>query len=101
MVNGESWERKQARVRFSKSRFTIHHSQLPVRVCYNSRVTPPPRSFRLCLPWALLLFAACLWLDTRHNDFPFFYHRDEPDKVSQVIRGEWNFHHPALMLATV
>ena len=47
---------------------------------------------------ALLLFASTLWLDTRENGFPFFYHPDEPDKVDQLITGKWNFHHPLLML---
>ena len=49
---------------------------------------------------ALLLFACTLWLDTRQNGFPFFYHPDEPDKVGQLIDGKWNFHHPLLMLGT-
>ena len=49
---------------------------------------------------ALLLFAAALWLDTRQNAFPFFYHPDEPDKVDQLITGKWNFHHPLLMLGS-
>ena len=49
---------------------------------------------------AALLFAATLWLDTRQNGFPFFYHPDEPDKVDQLITGKWNFHHPLLMLGT-
>ena len=58
---------------------------------------------RALLPLALaamLLFAATLWLDTRRNDFPFFYHKDEPLKVDQLITGKWNFHHPFLMLGT-
>ncbi len=46
----------------------------------------------------MLLFAATLWLDTRQNGFPFFYHGDEPDKIAQLINGRWNFHHPLLML---
>jgi GNAT superfamily N-acetyltransferase len=49
---------------------------------------------------ALLLFASTVWLDSRRNDFPFFYHPDEPDKVGQLIEGKWNFHHPLLMLGT-
>ncbi len=49
---------------------------------------------------ALLLFAAAVALDTRRNDFPFFYHPDEPDKVGQLIDAKWNFHHPLLMLGT-
>lgn len=56
-------------------------------------------------PWGLvlamaLLFAATLWLDSRANRFPFFYHPDEPDKVNQLITGKWNFHHPLLMLGS-
>jgi hypothetical protein len=65
----------------------------------NSAVASP--GSRRLLPLALaglLIFAATLWLDTRQNTFPFFYHPDEPDKVDQLITGKWNFHHPLLML---
>jgi hypothetical protein len=48
--------------------------------------------------WSLALFIAVLWLDTRHNDFPYFYHPDEGVKVEQVRTGNWNFHHPMLLL---
>lgn len=48
--------------------------------------------------WAFVLFAACLFVYTRHNQFPYFYHPDEPGKVEQVLTGEWNFHHPMLLL---
>ena len=58
-----------------------------------------PRTFWL-VAWALGLFAACLALDTRHNAFPYFYHPDESTKVNQVLSGEWNFHHPMLLLST-
>ena len=57
-----------------------------------------PRVFWLA-GWALALFAACLALDTRHNGFPYFYHPDESAKVDQVLTGEWNFHHPMLLLS--
>ena len=63
--------------------------------------TAAAEPFRRLLPLALaaaLLFAAALWLDTRQNGFPFFYHKDEPLKVDQLITGKWNFHHPFLML---
>jgi hypothetical protein len=66
-------------------------------------MNPPislPADSRRLLAWALLLFAACLALDARHRDFPFFYHPDEPGKVEQVLKGDWNFHHPMLLLAT-
>jgi 4-amino-4-deoxy-L-arabinose transferase-like glycosyltransferase len=58
-----------------------------------------PTLAKFRVPLALALFVCCLWLYTRHNDFPFFYHPDEPDKARQIIDGQWNFHHPALMLA--
>lgn len=48
--------------------------------------------------WAVALFAATLTLNTRHNDFPYFYHPDEAEKVRQVMTGDWNFHHPMLLL---
>ena len=49
---------------------------------------------------ALLLFAASLALNTRTNRFPYFRHPDEPDKAQQILDGEWNYHHPMLLLAT-
>lgn len=49
--------------------------------------------------WALVLFAATLTLDLRHNRFPYFYHPDEPGKVDQVLNKRWNFHHPMLLLS--
>lgn len=48
--------------------------------------------------WTVALFAATLTLNTRHNKFPYFYHPDEAEKVRQVMTGEWNFHHPMLLL---
>ncbi len=50
------------------------------------------------IAWVLVLFAATLALHTRGNTFPYFYHPDEPGKVEQVMTGEWNFHHPMLLL---
>ena len=58
-----------------------------------------PRTLWL-VAWALALFAAGLALDTRHHGFPFFYHPDESAKVDQILTGEWNFHHPMLLLST-
>ena len=49
---------------------------------------------------AAVLFAGALALNTRHNDFPFSYHPDEPGKVGQIIKGSRNFHHPLLLLST-
>lgn len=49
--------------------------------------------------WCLALFAATMWLHTRHNDFPYYYHPDEPGKVEQVLgQRPLNYHHPMLML---
>ena len=62
---------------------------------------PASRRERLWLAlWSVLLFAATLTLHTRHNDFPYFYHPDEAEKVKQVMTGDWNFHHPMLLLST-
>ena len=36
--------------------------------------------------WVVALFAATLTLNTRHNDFPYFYHPDEAEKVRQQGR---------------
>src|SRR5688572_11691748 len=47
------------------------------------------------------VFAAGLLLFSRYNDFPFYYHPDEPGKVGQVIKNKRNLHHPLLMLTTV
>jgi hypothetical protein len=56
--------------------------------------------FRLTV-WSVLLFFAVLSLHTRHNDFPWYYHPDEPGKVEQVTGARpWNFHHPMLLLTT-
>jgi len=50
--------------------------------------------------WSLALFTAALLLNTRANTFPYFYHPDEGEKAAQLITGNWNFHHPMLLLTT-
>ena len=45
-----------------------------------------------------MVFAFVFFQGTRHNQFPFFYHTDEPSKAEQLVSGERNFFHPALML---
>lgn len=52
--------------------------------------------------WALAVVFALmgLWLFTRHQDFPYLYHTDEPSKTEQIIRQKYNFHHPLLLLRT-
>jgi 4-amino-4-deoxy-L-arabinose transferase and related glycosyltransferases of PMT family len=49
---------------------------------------------------AILFALLSLVLDTRDNTFPSSYHPDEPSKARQVIEGEFNFHHPMLLLTT-
>jgi hypothetical protein len=58
----------------------------------------PGREGKWLALWAAALFVATLTLNTRHNDFPYFYHPDEAEKVRQVMTGVWNFHHPMLLL---
>ena len=48
---------------------------------------------------ALVIFAAALWLYSRHNTFPFYYHPDEAAKVAQIHNGTRNFNHPLLLLS--
>jgi hypothetical protein len=57
----------------------------------------PVSTLRLAA-FCLVLFAAALFLDTRYNQFPYFYHPDESVKVEQVRTGDWNYHHPMLLL---
>jgi hypothetical protein len=60
---------------------------------------PDSRQTLWLILWSLALFAAVLSLDTRDNEFPYFYHPDEPTKVDQVMTSEWNYHHPMLLLS--
>ncbi len=57
------------------------------------------REYLALFLWSLALFAGCYSLNTRHNNFPYYCHPDEPGKVEQVLTGDWNFHHPMLLLA--
>ena len=50
--------------------------------------------------WSLALFTTALLLNTRSNTFPYFYHPDESEKAAQLLTGNWNFHHPVLLLTT-
>jgi hypothetical protein len=53
-------------------------------------------------PLALLLLGASAWLTlSLWNDFPYFYHTDEPGKVKQIAEGTRNLHHPLLLLESV
>jgi hypothetical protein len=59
-----------------------------------------PQKVALFVVWSVALFAGTLALHTRHAQFPFYRHPDEPGKVEQVLNKEWNFHHPMLLLIT-
>ncbi len=63
-------------------------------------MSPRTRERIALVLWSILLFSVCFRLDTRHNRFPFYYHPDEPGKGDQVLTGDWNFHHPMLLLTT-
>lgn len=64
-------------------------------------MTGRPMRWAAMVGWGLLLFISTTWLHTRHNDFPWYYHPDEPGKVEQVLGlRDWNFHHPMLLLST-
>lgn len=75
------------------------------RKVFSLPVTSPtlaPAFTRPLLPagiMAVALFIFSLWLNTRHNDFPYSYHPDEGGKTGQIIGGIRNYHHPLLMLS--
>ncbi len=52
---------------------------------------------RVRLAAVVCAFIAFL-LGIKNNDFPFYYHIDEPGKVAQLATGERNFNHPLLLL---
>ncbi len=49
---------------------------------------------------AVLLAVTLSIFYSAQNDFPFQYHSDEPHKAQQVRSGNYNFHHPMLLLGT-
>lgn len=56
---------------------------------------------RWLVPAMAAVFAVLtFWLCVQANTFPSAYHPDEPSKARQVIAGEYNFHHPMLLLST-
>ncbi len=59
-----------------------------------------PRHGTAVAALCLVAFALTVWLSTRHNTFPFYYHPDEPGKTRQLLGGERNYRHPLLMLDT-
>lgn len=50
---------------------------------------------------SLMFFLIGLFLFGHKLNFNGFVHPDEPTKVYQIIEGEYNFHHPLLMLNSV
>lgn len=58
-----------------------------------------PRNDLKIRSFAFFFFTlAAFILFTQHNDFPFYYHTDEPSKAIQVLTGQRNFHHPLMLL---
>ena len=55
---------------------------------------------RIPLILAFVFFLAALLFYGRHLDFPANYHPDEPKKVRQAMDGNYNFHHPMLLLVS-
>lgn len=54
-------------------------------------------------PWRTSLVFLCValvWFG-RNLDFNGYVHPDEPNKVRQILEGNYNFHHPLLMLDSV
>ncbi len=62
---------------------------------HQSPVTHHAKAAATAAAFALL----ALWTYTFANTFPASYHPDEPSKARQIIAGEYNFHHPMLMLS--
>ena len=56
------------------------------------------RLLAIALSLALLIGAVLFY--SRHNDFPIYYHPDEELKGVQMVSGDFNFHHPLLLLDT-
>lgn len=50
--------------------------------------------------WGIAAFfgALAFLFFSRHADFPYLYHTDEPSKVEQLLEQKYNFHHPLLLM---
>src|SRR6478735_302812 len=57
-----------------------------------------PSAIRWTWLFAGVFTLVALLLFTRHADFPYLYHTDEPSKTAQIIEHDYNFHHPLLLL---
>ncbi|MDD5199758.1 MAG: glycosyltransferase family 39 protein [Terrimicrobiaceae bacterium] len=68
---------------------------MALSISYPSTGNTTWRSRILAAAFALLMLGIC----TQSNTFPSAYHPDEPSKARQIITGEYNFHHPMLMIA--
>ncbi len=65
------------------------------------RIAPDAPAHRIAwrdFATAILFAALTLFLTTEANRFPSTYHPDEPSKARQILGGEYNFHHPMLLL---
>lgn len=48
----------------------------------------------------LVVFSVGMFWFTRGNGFPSFYHPEEEIRASQLIKGDWDLHHPLLSAFT-
>jgi hypothetical protein len=58
----------------------------------------PVRMERRTWAIAIVLAFATFLQATWNNEFPAAFHPDESSKVGQILRGDYDFHHPLLML---
>jgi hypothetical protein len=68
----------------------------------NMQVPEPATRAAILWTWgmAVAFVVAALMFFTRHQDFPYLYHTDESSKVQQIIRRDYNFNHPLLLVRT-
>lgn len=73
--------------------------QLPGGVAMAARRAQSLASGKRPLRFALwaLLFGFCIFHFTRHNEFPYYYHPDEPKKAFFITETRAHFNHPQLL----
>lgn len=65
-----------------------------------SRAVPRPWNSIVSWVWAVILSVGLYVFYTQGNSFPYYYHTDEPGKVEQIQKGDFNFNHPLLLIGT-
>jgi hypothetical protein len=58
-------------------------------------------AFRWPVLAAFVFLGLSLVFFGRNLDFYLYAHPDEPNKAAQIVKNEYNFHHPMLMIRTV